>query len=267
MSGTSSGHFCAVAPDYARFRPGYPAALFEALEAASPDRRLAWDCATGSGQAALGLARWFERVIATDASAAQLAAAPAHPRVTWRRAPAEASGLPAASVSLIAVAQALHWFELPRFLAEAARVLRPDGTLAVWSYARPRLETPALQSALDDFHDGVLGDCWPIERRAGENAYAEWRVFAGGPRSRRFAIERAATLEAFLGYLGTWSALGRYRERRGEDPLPQLAARLRAHWGPGARTVRWPLTLRLGRPHAQPGRAGGATLGADRAGQ
>src|SRR6266496_4940677 len=76
-------HFSGVAEEYATFRPRYPPALFAALAAQAPRRGTAWDCATGSGQAALGLATHFERVVATDASAAQLAAARRHPRVRY----------------------------------------------------------------------------------------------------------------------------------------------------------------------------------------
>ena len=83
-------HFASAATDYAAFRPRYPAALFAALAECAPGRHLAWDCATGSGQAAIGLAEHFEQVVATDASAAQLSAALAHARVRYREAPADA---------------------------------------------------------------------------------------------------------------------------------------------------------------------------------
>lgn len=68
-------HFSAVAADYASHRPSYPAALFDWLAEQAPARRLAWDCATGSGQAARDLAGRLDRVNATDAAAAQIDAA------------------------------------------------------------------------------------------------------------------------------------------------------------------------------------------------
>src|SRR5205085_2841298 len=110
-------HFASAATDYAAFRPRYPAALFAALAESAPGRHVAWDCATGSGQAAIGLAGHFEQVVATDASAAQLSAALAHPRVRYREAPADASGLPPRSVELVTVAQALHWLDRTSFYA------------------------------------------------------------------------------------------------------------------------------------------------------
>src|SRR5690349_16043571 len=105
-------HFSAIAPAYAAARPTYPPALFSWLAGQVPARRLAWDCAAGNGQATLALAELFETVLATDASAAQLAELPARANVQRRVAPAEASGLPDGSADLVTVAQALHW--LPR---------------------------------------------------------------------------------------------------------------------------------------------------------
>src|ERR1043166_2300026 len=124
---TFKDHFSAQASDYAKFRPGYPSELFEYLGSVAPSRTLAWDCATGNGQAALELAEVFDRVIATDASEKQIANAQPDARVEYRVAPAENSGLESGTVDLIMVAQALHWFDLPRFYDEARRVLKTDG--------------------------------------------------------------------------------------------------------------------------------------------
>src|SRR5256886_7010020 len=78
---------------YAATRPTYPDALFARLAALAPGTSRAWDCATGNGQAAIGLARWFDRVDATDASADQIANAMTHERIRYAVAPSEASGL------------------------------------------------------------------------------------------------------------------------------------------------------------------------------
>src|ERR1044071_6234468 len=130
MSQPFHDHFSSVARRYADFRPHYPAALFDYLAALAPRDSLVWDCACGNGQATRDLAERFDRVIATDASREQIASAAPHPKVEFRVASAERSGLPDGTVGLITVAQALHWFDLERFHAEATRVLRPDGELA-----------------------------------------------------------------------------------------------------------------------------------------
>src|SRR4029434_8104251 len=134
MSQTFHDHFSSVANRYADFRPHYPAALFDYLATLLPRNSLVWDCACENGEATLDLARRFDRVIATDASREQIASATPHPKVEFRVAPAEHSGLAGGSVSLITVAQALHWFDLDQFYPEAKRVLIPGGVLTVWAY-------------------------------------------------------------------------------------------------------------------------------------
>src|SRR5262245_17105937 len=123
-------HFSKQAAGYAQFRPRYPQDLFEYLGSIAPSRQLAWDCATGNGQAAIGLASVFDRVIATDASEKQIANAQPHGTVEYRVAPAEKSGIGSETLDLIMVAQALHWFDLNRFYSEVSRVLKPEGILA-----------------------------------------------------------------------------------------------------------------------------------------
>ncbi|WP_445361712.1 methyltransferase domain-containing protein [Microbulbifer sp. EKSA005] len=50
----------------------------------APSNKLAWDCACGSGQAAIGLAKLFSSVYATDISAEQIKAAKAHPKIHYQ---------------------------------------------------------------------------------------------------------------------------------------------------------------------------------------
>jgi len=78
--------------------------------------------------------------VATDASTEQIASAVPHPNVEYRVALAEQSGLANHSVKLLTIAQALHWFDLPRFYAEARRVLAPGGVIAAWAYGINQVE-------------------------------------------------------------------------------------------------------------------------------
>jgi SAM-dependent methyltransferase len=199
-------HFSGLASAYARHRPKYPPELAAHLAAIAPSRSLALDLATGNGQAAIDLAMHFDRVLASDASARQLAEAVAHPRVFYLRHPAERLPIRSASADLIAVAQAAHWLDFDRFYAEARRVLRPGGVVALWTYF-PLTESPA-----------------PAFEMA-----VRW------------------SLTDVINYLGTWSAVDRYRSDRGEDPLLTIAGSLASLWpGGAARAVRWPIYLRTG---------------------
>jgi len=245
-------HFSAQAAPYRRYRPHYPAALFAYLADSVTRRQRAWDCGTGSGQAAQALARYFATVFASDASAAQIAHAIRHERVHYRVAPAEDSGLTAASVDLITVAQALHWFDLARFYAEVERVLRPAGVLAVWCYGLLRV-TPTIDSILTVFYRETVGPFWPPQRRWVDNGYRDLPLPFAERSTPAFAITAQWNLPDLLGYLGTWSAVQRYRDCHRTDPVAALCKALAPAWGEPANRypVQWPIQLRLGRKTGQ----------------
>lgn len=236
------------ARDYARFRPVYPPALYTYLAGLVAQRGLAWDCATGSGQAALGLVDHFARVTATDASREQIAAATPHPRIEYRAAPAERSGFAAASVDLVTVAQALHWFDVDAFYTEVRRVVKPGGVLAAWCYGLTRI-APDLDGVVDRYYRDIVGPYWPAERRHVDDQYRSIAFPFEDIAAPAFRMEQRWTLDEFLGYLATWSATQRYRETHGENPLELIRAPLARAWGEDSapRVVGWPLHLRIGR--------------------
>lgn len=240
-------HFSTQATDYAQYRPNYPAALFAFLAEQVPEHMLAWDCGTGNGQAALSLAPYFEKVIATDPSAKQIAQAMPHAKIEYRVAPAERSALTAHSVDLITVAQALHWFDFEKFYAEVRRVLKPHGVLAVWCYTLLEGE-PQVDAILNEFYRDLVGPYWPPERKLLENNYADIPFPLQQINAPRFYMEKEWTLEDLHGYLGTWSAVQRFIAQHNEDPREQIRARLDEAWGASAKTkrVKWPLHLKVG---------------------
>jgi SAM-dependent methyltransferase len=246
-------HFSAVAANYSRFRPTYPAALFDWIAATAPARQSVWDCACGTGQASGPLADRFVHVIATDASAEQIAQAPPHRNIEWRLASAEASGLADASVDAVTIAQALHWFDLPRFWVEVRRVVRPGGLMAAWTYGMPSADDATITQLLQDFHDVTVGPYWPIERGHVDAGYAALDIPFELLTPPPFELRATWTLEQLIGYLGTWSAVRRYIGARDEDPVAPFAAELQPLWGV-ARAVRWPLTIVAGRAEGRQGR-------------
>jgi SAM-dependent methyltransferase len=244
----STDHFSRQAPDYAKYRPGYPDTLFSWLADRAPGHELAWDVGCGNGQAAVPLAAHFERVLATDLSAAQIAQAQAHPRVEYRVAPCEASGLPDSSCDLVTVAQAIHWFDFDKFYAEVRRVLKPGGLLAAWTYLLLRGE-PALNVVIEKFYAEVLTPWWPPQRRWVELGYAGMPFpFTAVSPASTFEIRLNWTLADLVNYVGTWSAVQRCLAETGDDPARELLERLRFHWG-GPETRReiiWPIALLAG---------------------
>jgi len=241
-------HFSLRAPEYARYRPDYPESLFRFLAREAPGGGRAWDCATGSGQAALGLAGHFDDVLATDASIRQVSNAARHRRVRYAVAAAEEAPLAAGSVALVAAAQALHWFDRGRFWAEARRVLVPGGIVAVWSYHGFHV-TPEVEAVVGRFYREVVGPCWPPERAVVERGYGDLEFPFESLTPPAFVLEKLWDLPAVIGYLKTWSAAQRYEAALGRDPLRLVRRDLEAAWGPPerARAFRWDLDLRVGR--------------------
>lgn len=243
---TEAPDFSPVAESYAAARPGYPPELFTWLASVSPGRGLAWDAATGSGQAAVGLAAHFDRVIATDRSEAQLRHARPHPSVEYRMASAEASGLPDHAVDLVTVAAAIHWFDLERFAEEARRVGRPGAVLAAWTYHVAHVEPP-FDRVLWPFYRDVVRSYFAPGARLVDDRY-EAIALPGTPlESPEFETSARWTSADILRFVGTWSGVQAYREATGVDPVPGLAPALEGICGGGVHEIRWPIYLRAAR--------------------
>ncbi len=240
-------HFSRGAGDYAKYRPTYPDALFDWIARVAPRRDLALDCATGNGQAAVGLAKRFRRVIATDASGQQLRQAMPAPNIEYKQAFAHTNVLGRGSADAVTVAQALHWLDRPAFYAQARRVLGPKGVLVVWCYRQMQVDA-AVDPVINRFYYEKVGAYWPPERRLVEDGYAGVEFPFQELAPPALAMTMAWTLDDVLGYIGTWSPTRGYREQTGEDPLPALRAELLAAWPDPAvpRAVQWPLGIRVG---------------------
>jgi len=246
--------FSTAAADYRRFRPQYPDALFRHLAHICTAHDLACDVGCGNGQASRALAGYFRQVTATDASAAQVAQAEPHPGVTFTTAPAETIPQTDANVDLVTVAQALHWFDHHTFFAEVERVLKPGGILAVWGYRLLATDNPALNRLLEHFYHRVVGPYWPPERQLLD---AEYRTvtFPYSPlEAPPWRMESHWQLPHLLGYLQTWSACGEYQRAHGRNPVREYQPQFATAWGEPQQSLsmRWPLTLYLGRKPLNP---------------
>jgi len=247
-------HFSRQSAAYSRHRPGYPPELIDWIAARAPDRRLAVDCATGNGQAALSLSSRFERVVALDGSLQQLRSATPAPNVAYVAALAERLPVRDHTVSLVAAAQAAHWFDFGRFHAECRRVLVPGGVVAAWTYGKFRLDdadsgvSQAVDAVIDDFYTRVVGSDWPPERRYVELGYRTLPFPWHEVPAPVFELATDWELPQVMGYLATWSAVQRCKDRLRRDPLEALQPRLAALWPrSGALRLRWPIHLRIGR--------------------
>lgn len=244
-----TNHFGEQSADYLQFRPNYPDSLFDFLSSLVKDHDTAWDCATGSGQAAIPLARYFKTVIATDMNQPQLDEAPKIGNISYYHCTAEKTHIPNDSVDLITVAQALHWFDFTRFYVEVKRVLKPEGVIAAWSYSLGKLN-PDLDKIIGKLYHDILGNMyWPKERRYIEEEYKTIPFPFKKLEHPDFTIEKELDFDQLLGYLATWSAVKEYQKRNQVNPLDLIIDELENAWGDPERKLimHWPIHLLVGK--------------------
>lgn len=248
LNGSFHDYFSAQAAQYAAYRPAYPDALVRYLADLAPSSHFALDVGCGTGQLSVLLGSYFDRVVATDASAAQIEQAQPHERVEYRVASAEHSGLPDGSVNLITAAQAAHWLPLERFFAEVRRVAGPRAVVALITYGVLHVEG-AADAVVKKFYYETLGPFWPVQRRHVEAGYQTLPFpFAEIATPPCFNMKVIWSLFELTGYLETWSAVREIGKALGRAPFEAFQAELRQAWGESeaCRAVYWPLALRVG---------------------
>ena len=215
---------------YARNRPQYPDELFAYLSELCEAHESAWDCATGNGQAAVSCAKYFDHVEATDISEEQIQNGLLHPKVHYSVSPAEKTAFADQSFDLIIVATAIHWFDLEQFFQEVDRVLKPGSILAAWTYGLLEVE-PKIDSVIASDLLESIDPFWACGNRQVMNGYRDLNLpFEPIHNPPSFAVRVEWTLEQFLAYLRTWSAVKRYLAELGSDPVEQMEPKLRSLW-------------------------------------
>lgn len=236
-------HFSEIAKAYKDGRVSYPSALYKFLVRNCKGRELAWDCATGTGQAAVDLSQHFDRVIATDISAPLLAQAERTDNIEFRKAPGENSGIQPGSLDLAVVAQGIHWLDLPKFWDEVARVLKPNGILAFWGYLWPSVNGQ-VDDILEEFKD-VIASFWPDNSKLIHDQFADVEAPFIRVDCPRFCIEEDWIADQYLMHLASWSGTHYCRKATGADPLISVSEDLTRTWGGELRRVTWPLLLKV----------------------
>src|SRR6266498_5054641 len=235
-------HFSKHSEQYAQYRPQYPDEIYAYLASIAPGHSLAWDCGTGNGQAAIGLAKYFDKVHATDASAEQILRAYPYAKVDYSVEPAEHVSLGASSTDLVTVAVAIHWFNFDEFYREVKRVLKPDGILAAWTYSLPEI-SPEIDRLISQYYYEILDGYWPERIHYLEERYETLPFPFAEIIPPAFVMEINWNLIQFSGFLNSWSATQRYKTQKGQHPLEMIWPELVAAWGDEnePRLIRWPL--------------------------
>jgi len=236
---------------YAQYRIDYPTELYDFVLSFAAGRQKAWDCATGNGQVASVLSDFFAAVDATDISETQLLLAVKKTNIHYQISRAEQTPFADHTFDLITVAQAVHWFNVDAFHQEVRRVARPGGVIAEWGYGLVQLGQSKIGPDLDpimlDFYRNRIGPYWDPQRKFIDNAYATLPFPFADVQRAEFTAHRTWSLERFLNYLRTWSAVRQYIHENEEDPIIRLGEEFAAGWGDGEREVQFPIFLRVGR--------------------
>ena len=241
-------HFSDVAHDYARARPAYPAELFKFLAEVAPAPKRAWDCATGNGQAAIGLSEWFEEVQATDASPDQIAQSIARENITYSVQLAEKTKFADKSFDLVNVATALHWFDLERFYTEVHRLLRPGGIFAAYGQKLFKI-SPELDALVSAQIFEPLDPFWPPENKLVRDGYRSLAFPFEEIGMPRLEMQLNWNFDDLKVYLGTWSSWRKYVGKFGPEPMQKALVEVAKVWGDPANEwqVKMDLVGRIGR--------------------
>lgn len=238
--------FTNQAEKYSKYRPAYPPELFQYILKFVAEKNTAWDCATGNGQSALGLAPHFKKVIATDISEKQLSFAEQHPNIQYQVCAAEQTDFPGNSFELVTVAQAYHWFRFKAFENEVRRVAKQDAVIAVWGYNLFSTNDVAIDRLIRKFYIEIVGPYWDAERKyVDDNCHYVPFSFTPLP-TKDFFIKLEWTKEELIGYLNSWSSVQHFVNVKKYNPVDDMIEELDLLWK-DIKTVSFPLFLKIGR--------------------
>ncbi len=240
--------FSDIGLDYATYRPTYPDELGQALASLCKNRQKALDVGCGTGQLTEILSRQFAEVVGTDINADQLKHAIQKPNISYCQEGAEQISQADESVDLIVVAQAAHWFDLPRFYKEVQRVTAPDGVIALVSYGVPYIES-AANSVFQQGYWQLIHQYWPAKRKHVEEGYLNILFPFTELEFPDLFIHREMPFDAFIGYIKTWSAYKTAQKLNELEQFELFFEKLEQAWGnrETSKKITWPISVRAGK--------------------
>jgi ubiquinone/menaquinone biosynthesis C-methylase UbiE len=238
-------NFSTLSDIYVKYRPTYPQELFDFILNYVKNKQAAWDCGTGNGQAAKELARYFEKVFATDISQKQIDKAYQASNIFYSVQPAEQTNFPDDTFDLITISQALHWFQFDKFYAEVKRVAKPGAWIAAWTYTLPGI-SPAIDELINHHHYNRLGKYWDNERKYVDDNYTTLSFPFSEIQTPVFTIQLEWTLKELEGYLNSWSGLQKFIAANQFNPVDELIKQIQPYWEKEKMKIVFPVYLRMG---------------------
>jgi ubiquinone/menaquinone biosynthesis C-methylase UbiE len=232
---------------YARYRPTYPKELYNHILSFVTEKNIAWDCATGNGQAAVALAGQFKKVIATDISPAQIDKAARKANIDYLVCPAESTPFADNTFDLVTVAQAYHWIKWNEFKKEVTRVSKPNAVVAIWTYYSHTTGDHEIDKAVREFYENITKPYWDYERRYVEELYETVDFDYERLPPKNFESVLFWKRQDLIGYISTWSAIQKYMKVNGRSPVPGIEQIIDRLWPEHeVKKVVFPIYLKLG---------------------
>jgi trans-aconitate 3-methyltransferase len=249
--------------NYSQYRGKYHQNLYNAVlsyhSSTGGQTDTALDIGCGPGIATRGLAPHFTHVLGLDPSEGMISTARSLGGVTTASEPiryevstAEDLGaslspdpVKSESIDLLTAATCAHYFDMTAFWKRAADVVKPGGTVALWTTAGVRVHpdvpnAQAIQDAIDEFQEGLrdymgpghilchelykaLPLPWTLEvpvPEFDEQSFVRKEWNTGGPETWQPFKEgegQGANLKLFELVLGTASPVTRWREQHPES--------------------------------------------------
>lgn len=249
-AGAFADHFSAAVSKYRTYRPAYPAELFQYISSLCSAHDVCVDAGTGNGQAAQSISKYFKKVLAFDPAKTMVENAvkdASNVEYFVSRGEDFATQLPLQpeSVDLIISATAVHWMNFAEFYANAHRVLKPGGILAVFSYNCFELvSNSAATEVVHHFHNNDLGDFWPKEISYLTDNYkflpfpavyvedfnSHFHVNFPFDVNTNFHIDRQMTFEDTVGFMQSWSGTHKWIEKNGKEKFALITEQLKKLW-------------------------------------
>lgn len=233
---------------YARYRPTYPEELYAYILSFVQEKNIAWDCATGNGQAAVALASHFKKVMATDISAAQIEKAARKSNIDYLVCPAESTPFTENTFDLVTVAQAYHWIKWAAFKKEVTRIGKPNAVIAIWTYYNRVMDDKKIDNVVQDFYNNVTKPYWDYERKHVDEKYDAVEFDFELLPVKEFETVLYWKREDLAGYVSSWSAIQKFIKINGYSPVPVLEEEINKLWPESeVKKVIFPIFLKLGR--------------------